>query len=349
MHYFPEMEALGQWSTLNFPMALYVVESQELQPPDDEGDERLEPLTYTVTCLMHAQSTVKWPSWSGNVMEWDDEGRQLRLVEIPPTFTEHCRYVSQGRGLGLYWQYQSTAIHRTTPESWEDFGQVWSYDDFDPIVAAPWAIDDRAGRLLHPNGNCIDVYDTTTETRPIPRIASIDVGGQPLDLFLADEERAYVVLNWGLMVLIDFVNLQILGVYRIENVDYEAMKTRWGYDHVFKRILRFDQTPDTEEGVSTCIVRGWFPQPLPVAISPSIPLAVPREGVKTPLLVNVYGDAGEPIAGATVEYYVVGDETDVVRPQSKMADANGNAIAFLDANEGELRVDNEAGYTVPGV
>lgn len=294
-----------------------------------------------------SMDVVFWPGWQAVVVYWDGgSGDVIADRKVLNTARSGSRLglttssVAVGRLGELWFTWAGTEIRSFSLPEFEWTGVSYRFDDFDPLILEPWAIDAVEDLLVcGGTGYDLNVYALSTGTQ----VRVIPLGSRVRDLFLEDTHRLYAVTRDGLLILVDYVRGEVLSVTRLQLIDEHAtLKKKFAWEPFTRRILTLEPAADAEDGASTTKVRGYVMRPQPVGLTPPLPLRAPRQGRHVPAVSRLYGDAGEPIAYRTVEAAIDGDASLLTTAVS--TDARGYArlgVMCDDAGEATITVETE--------
>jgi hypothetical protein len=169
---------------------------------------------------------------------------------------------------------------------------------------------------------------------------------------LEDENRCYVLLQNRVVVLVDYVRGEILGAAKLpplevgkpyggdSGLDVIFDYVRMAWDRIHRRLLIIEATPDDPPGVCTMRVRGFQMVPEPVRITVPIPLKVPRQGRKIPVLVQAMDDMNQGVGYYVVDAQVAGSGSPV---GMAVTDNRGAAIIQVACEGSPYYVASPAG------
>jgi hypothetical protein len=179
-------------------------------------------------------------------------------------------------------------------------GYAWSYwHDGATHAAVAYAIlvDPLAGLAVvrtNLNGNTEVSVHRLSDGDTVRRI---QVAGLVRSIAAETPGTCYVVATNGVVSVVDYLAGQVLGVFRV-------MASLWSFemawDPVYRRLLLFEAEDDATDGACVSTIRGYRPVPVPVALTPPIPLRAPRLGRTVPVIMRAYGDAGEGVSGIRI-------------------------------------------------
>lgn len=308
--------------------------------------QRSSATTDVIIQVQVSTSQVWWPSWNNltynfNATTGEYMGRQVTTagedVGSPGGWYGYAMFVARDNSLwmpilsdSLYMldPVTHTLISSSRLPGLSRYGQYFSC----PLV-------DREQNLLIDRGNdnrTVKVFNLTTGAL----IRSIETRGAALRICAEDESRAYVHLDTGMLMLIDYVKGETISLFKAPWKNNDVFT----YDRTFRRLLSFVHTPVTTEGQCTSVIKGWYPVPLATHLSPAIPLVAPRKGRSVPTLILTCGDIGEPVAGQMLGVTVSGAAT--AGAAFPVTDAAGEAVySVAGTTAGSATVDVTA--TVP--
>lgn len=289
-------------------------------------------------CLFFIMDHVEWPGNSFYIDEWDGTtGEFIRrnriLNEVTTDFPITANVASVDR-LGMLWITDSGATLRQIGLSdFQETGLTYEHDHFEHEVTDAYAIDTTLDRIIStaPAGEPVIYVQklSTGETE-----FEIRLGGAARQIFLEDTARVYCALDNALLVLIDYLSGKIMGVYKCPTDDQEdsgPSRRRFAWDALSRKILVAQKIPDDENGASNTKVKGYFPHPQAVALTPPMATLPARATRRVNVVSRAYGDAGEAISGQYLVNISTGDGT--VRPQKIGTGLRGYASFFLESDE----------------
>lgn len=163
-------------------------------------------------------------------------------------------------------------------------------------------------------------------------LRTINVAGHIQSLFIAEPPMAYAVETTGNLTAFNYETGEVTGVLHTGLVSSGATwaDTAFSWDPFMRRVLFCYNTPDTlPDGDCTTLVKGFYPVPLPVGMTPPIPLRYPQKGKTVPVFNRVYGAACEGIVGQELTYTVGDDSAATVSPSRKTTENNGTVLVQL--------------------
>ena len=291
-------------------------------------------VVYHVVCNM---DYVHFPSFKLWVERFDGmSGAYIDRVDkttaVGAGISYSTTYVSQGRNNELWGLYLGSWIQVLDPETWNwtgDSADRYNLTDFTPhIPGAPYAIDRVADRVVaRALSNAVNVYRLSDGVQ----LATIPMPGNPRSIFLEDSNHAYIAFDYGVLVLLDYAGLRVLGIYRAHDAATTGVgeNATWCWDPLARRILVCVATADAADGAATARILGFFPRPQPVAVTPPIPLGVPRAGRTIDVVARLYGDVGEGFAGAEMIVESM-DSTATITGQKRITDRRGYVRAPVE-------------------
>lgn len=297
-----------------------------------------------VVAALVVLDAVVYPGYALYVYTWDAGDGSYLGREARPLATGDgglfltTYFAANGRDGDLWFSYESLEIRKASPLDYSYAGVSYDHSHFDPEFIWPWAIDSAVGRLIaNQSGSEIGVYDLAAGTL----IDTIDVGGNAAAIFLEDGSRCYVVHETGVVMVVDYVALEVVGVFRLQLQPGSVNEKRFAWDPSYRRILTLEPTPDEADGLATTLLRAYYPRPLGVGITPPIPARPLRAGRVERVFARVYGDAGEAIAGATVAASLTSlGGTATIEPAKAATGARGYAPFLVrSTGAGDVSVD----------
>ncbi|EYS89521.1 hypothetical protein CF68_32995 [Cupriavidus sp. SK-4] len=286
------------------------------------------PTADAVIVLTGTTSRIYWPGWDRLWWKFNAiTGEFMARGTNPASFFDY--EVFQARD-GSLWQKSSLgSFFQVDPISFDEVpGTRRGPDEFGALSIYVCMIDRLQNvAVLYTNNETgsrqIGVYNWTTGAL----IRRIHVGGIAIDILPEDERRCYVVTNSGLLCLVDYVSGEVLHTVRSPVPLGDVI---YAWDRIYRRLLAFQIAPNGDDGACQSVIRGWYPVPLGTHLTRPLPLKAPRRGREVPVLVRVVGDAGEPIAGASVTLSV-SDTASIVR-HAAGSDAHGESVTVVHCN-----------------
>lgn len=307
-----------------------------------------------VYSLLTAEDQIYFPGWGITEWQWDAQsgaflGRIDRGLSGEGPIEITTRVVTSSPYGHLYKQSQSLdAISEIDPESFEVIKLIseggtlnWTYGAEESSTVGPFMIDPVADlAVLHTSLNSntgVSIHRLSTrETLTY----NIRTAGMIQDIQAETPGTCFVVHTNGVVTVLDYAQGQVLGVIRA-SASASLWDAKLAWDPVHRRVIVCEKTADAADGAATIHVEGYRPVPVPVALTPPIPLRAPRAGRTVPVLVRAYGDAGEGVGGVVVQAAETGDGT--LLAASAASDEHGYATfnEFCDA-EGSTQVEASA-------
>jgi hypothetical protein len=219
---------------------------------------------------------------------------------------------------------------------WEDTGQRLDFGAYTPGISHPVGVDSARRVLLSctdvglPSG-WLSVYDMDTSER----VRLIHLGSHGRQILLEDDDRCFVICDGGMVLLVDYMHGRVLGIFRIAYHEDQATSQRsYAWDPFTRRILVIGLGAGQH-------IRGYYPMPLGVGMTPPMPLDVPRAGRTIRVATRVYGDTGEGIAGRRVT--ATATSTGRLRSPKAVTGATGYAVHRLRClSAGEQTMETES-------
>ena len=178
---------------------------------------------------------------------------------------------------------------------------AWTYTLTFVTQIVTFAIDTATNTLL--TGDSASVLHVWNLNQGTKRM-DIVIPAQPTCIMVIDQARCYVLTVANILVLVDFSAGRVLSVLKCQTnvplANFTSIVTAAAWDWIFQRLLLFQYSPPDGTGQNTSYIAGYYPVPVPTGVTKPIPLQPPRQYRQTPVYTRVYGDAGEPFAGAHV-------------------------------------------------
>ena len=227
---------------------------------------------------------------------------------------------------GSVWRFQITgSFVQIDPITLEAIpGTQRLATDFEGVTVFYMPLVDRPNNLIvgytsaDSGLNTVSVFNWTTGEK----IRSIRVSGEVINLVPEDHHRCYVICSNGIMNLVDYVSGVVMStlatpIARGANVNY-------GYDLSTRRMLAVEVVDNAVNGAGLTTITGYYPVPVPAALTAPIPLRAMRAGRKSKVICRTFGDAGEGINSGRLEVEVEEDADLTGGIQSP--DANGYSL-----------------------
>jgi hypothetical protein len=163
-------------------------------------------------------------------------------------------------------------------------------------------------------------------------LRTINMAGDIQAVFVADPPMAYAVERTGNLTAFNYATGEVVGVLHTGLVsgDFSWSDIAFSWDPFMRRILYCHKDPDTlPDGDCNTLVKGYYPVPLPVGMTPPIPLRYPQKGKTVPVWNRVYGGASEGIVGQELTYTVLDGSAATVSPSRKATENNGTVLVQL--------------------
>jgi hypothetical protein len=151
--------------------------------------------------------------------------------------------------------------------------------------------------------------------------------------------RCYVMTADHVMCLIDYTLGIVLSSFRIQDAFNPALPgVTVTWDTKYRRFLSWVYTPPDTTGQNTSTINGYFPMPIATALMDPIPLAAPRKYNSVPVLTRLFGDLGEPIGGAIIDFTPSVDIVEFIGFPA-ITDGDGEAVSMMtDLDSGTVIV-----------
>jgi hypothetical protein len=252
--------------------------------------------------------TIYSPGW--NVVQWTFDA--VSGEQISETWHQGLIALTTSQiGISpyghVYRRYSPETIAEMDPLTFAEIGPLWEADHWTDgastaITVSAFMIDPIADLALLKtsplNSNTqISVHRLSTgET-----IRKIGVAGFPATIVAETPGTCYVVATNGVVTVLDYLEGQILGVFKMP-IDPASPIFDGGvaWDPVYRRLLVFEHVAENADGSAATRIYGYRPLPLPVALTPPLPIKAPRLGRTVPVIVRAYGDAGEGVSGIRI-------------------------------------------------
>ncbi|AQV94749.1 hypothetical protein BJN34_12750 [Cupriavidus necator] len=284
------------------------------------------PTADAVIVVVGVTNRIYWPGWDR--LWWKFNAVTGEFMERGATPSSYYDYdLFQARDGSLWQRSILGSFFQVDPINFAEIpGTRREPSDFG-VIAVHIPMVDRQQNLAvlytstEAGANKVGVYNWTTGAL----IRHINVGGTPTDILPEDERRCYVAMNNGLLNLVDYTSGEVLHTVRSPAPTGSDVAYAW--DRICRRLLAFQMVPNAVDGACQSVIRGWYPVPLATHLTKPLPLRAPRKGRDVPVLVRAVGDAGEPIAGASVQLSVTGDAAIARHPAG--SDVHGDSITTV--------------------
>lgn len=250
---------------------------------------------------------VVWPSWDVNLWRFTSATGKRRgkttIGNLGSVMASGGKFFVERTG--AVWVYDSHVLVDSlgaaivSPDSaWPTGGAVLPGDFAGHATDAilDFAIDRVADRVwirwaFGPLG-CVKVYRLSTREE----LAAIYTPNETNGIALTHDGCVYVfdVLEW--ICLYDYEG-RLRGAMRAPRSNANLYGAAYGWDPVYKRLLRVVNTPCASTGASTLRIEGYAPVPEAAILSPPIPRQVPRKGRTIYVLAQACGEGAEAMIG----------------------------------------------------
>jgi len=192
------------------------------------------------------------------------------------------------------------------------------------------AVDQQAGILITRLGSDAAHQISVCDLATGDFIRRINICGRARSVFIADQQVAYTAAEDGTLTAFNYLTGQVYGALHTGLAYSNFTNVAYSWDPYMRRILVCPQVPDTlPDGDCNLQVHGYYPIPLPVGMTPPIPLRYPQKGKTVQVWNRVYGGASEGIAGQELTYTVGNDSAATVSPGRKASENNGVVLVQL--------------------
>ena len=280
-------------------------------------------------------NSIYWPSWER--WFWRFDGATGEFIERGPNPASYVdKKVFQSRD-GSIWQVKIDRFYEKNNLTLEAIdGTERNSDEFEDADQVLIPIVDREQNLMiaytaSDTSRTISVYNWTTGAL----VRRIPVSGKAENIMPEDDHRCWVVTQQGMLNLVDYKRGIVLSTLRTPLPLGGDVWYSW--DFYRRRMLAFSLSPNESDGAGTSVITGYYPVPLPVALTAPIPVRPLRNGHPARVVVRTYGDAGEGLNGGTPVATVTGDGELVSRPTSP--DAYGYTTFDVVGTDGGGSVD----------
>jgi hypothetical protein len=350
-------------------LQIYGIYGMVCTPNPQDGDASI---------LMHGVSKYKYWGWA-DFLGWRYHSVTGKLIKAWDLFSsEHktpanflsMTYTTTARS-GKYWgsgwsngwmqRYHYGNIATILPGDdpiknedpfWILDGEIVNYTHWKLVNGQPFlpsttfALDDLVpdgGRFLTATGDALVYRLIVFNLKTGKELYSIPMATQIVNIALADENHAYVLLQNRLIVLVDYIRAEVLGAAKLPplvmgspygghsglDVIFDSVRMAW--DRSRSRLLVCELTPDAKDYSCTICVRGFRMVPEPVRLTTPMPLKVPRRGRTIPVLVQAVDDMNQGVGGYVVQAKVTGAGSLAGIP---ISDNKGNTFIQVACNGG---------------
>lgn len=176
----------------------------------------------------------------------------------------------------------------------------------------------------------VDIRNFTTGTL----IKQLRLPESPVSICHAGDSRVYILLANRQIVCLDYLTYQFFEAVRLPQItNLAATDTKISYDKRYQRLLVVEKVADNVDGTCNTRIYGYRNVPQATHVCKPIPLARPREGIATPVLLKQIGDLGEGISGL-IEIESTDTNAQVINARVPL-DGDGEGIVnVLGLNEG---------------
>lgn len=290
--------------------------------------------------LVCAMRQDEWPSWSIQTFVWD--GRTGAFKGMRQNITAYTISFMFSAPDGSIWgtSLYSYGLLMFNPVTWtftehptllSDLGANIGSSGASPGTSA-FAVDpgrDVVIARIQGNGaSQLSVCQLSTGDW----LRTINVAGNIETVFIAEPPMAYAVETTGNLTAFNYETGEVTGVLHTGLVSggFTWSNTAFSWDPFMRRVLFCFNEPDTlPDGDCNTLVKGYYPIPLPVGMTPPIPLRYPQKGKTVPVFNRVYGAAAEGIVGQELTYTVGDDSAATVSPSRKSTENNGTVLVQL--------------------
>ena len=303
----------------------------------------------SVVYVWSTMTQTLYPGWG--VLEWRVNGHTGEVLSVRrATALENVYGVSLAKAVmsrgGYLYLFQTLFGLGGEWERhiWQPDGSIDYVDDTVSLLPSSVdAIDDLAGIALGASrgeayeepSDSVMVYDMYTAEA----LRYVYVGGDVAHIMLEERERAYVVLKDGRLLLINYMVGEIITLTCFDRPFPDNTTRKFTYAEHNKHLLFCEVTPDNEDGSSTTVVQGYIPVPVPVRLSPPIPLDKMRVGERCRAMVKLMGEAGESFATGIILGELSNSKA-VLRGNYGAPDSSGIAVFEIDCKAtGEVDMD----------
>lgn len=290
--------------------------------------------------LVAAMRQDPWPSWSIQTFVWN--GRTGAFKGMRQNITAYTISFMFSAPDGSIWgtSLYSYGMLMFNPVTWTftehptlltelgaNIGSTGAFPGTGAIAVDPGR-DVVITRIHGNNASQLSVCQLSTGDW----LRTINVAGNIEFIFIAEPPMAYAVETTGNLTAFNYETGEVVGVLHTGLVSggFTWADTAFSWDPFMRRVLFCYNTPDTlPDGDCTTLVKGYYPIPLPVGMTPPIPLRYPQKGKSVPVFNRVYGGATEGIVGQELTYTVGDDSAATVSPSRKTTENNGTVLVQL--------------------
>jgi hypothetical protein len=290
--------------------------------------------------LLVVMKQDEWPSWSVQTFVWN--GRTGAFKGMRQNITSYTLSYMFSAPDGSIW---ATSLYeygflRVDPVTWLTTLYPVLLTDLGANIGSTGGSPGTSAIAIDP---VRDVVITRIQGNTASQISvcqlstgdwlrTINMAGTIKSIFIAEPPMAYAVEEKGNMTAFNYETGEVTGVLHTGLLGGGATwaDTAFSWDPFMRRILFCYNTPDTlPDGDCNTRVKGYYPIPLPVGLTPPIPLLYPQKGKTVPVLNRVYGATAEGIIGQEVTYIVGDDSAATVSPSRQSSGSNGIVMVQL--------------------
>jgi hypothetical protein len=290
--------------------------------------------------LLCAMRQDPWPSWSVQTFVWN--GRTGAFKEMRQNITSFTLAFMFSAPDGSIW---ATSLYnygflKVNSVDWTMTEHPVLFSDLGANIGSTGGSPGTSAIAIDPGRDVLitRIQGNAASQLSVCRLSNgdwlrtINMAGHIESIFIAEPPMAYAVETSGNLTAFNYETGEVTGVLHTGLVSggFTWSNTAFTWDPFMRRVLFCYNTPDIlPDGDCTTRVKGFYPIPLPVGMTPPIPLQYPQKGKTVPVFNRVYGAAAEGIVGQEVTYTVGDDSAATVSPSRKATENNGTVYVQL--------------------
>lgn len=290
--------------------------------------------------LVCAMRQDEWPSWSIQTFVWD--GRTGAFKGMRQNITAYTISFMFSAPDGSIWgtSLYSYGLLMFNPVTWTFTEHPTLLSDLGANIGSSGASPGTSAFAVDPGRDVViaRIQGNSASQLSVCQLSTgdwlrtINVAGNIETVFIAEPPMAYAVETTGNLTAFNYETGEVTGVLHTGLVSggFTWSNTAFSWDPFMRRVLFCFNEPDTlPDGDCNTLVKGYYPIPLPVGMTPPIPLRYPQKGKTVPVFNRVYGAAAEGIVGQELTYTVGDDSAATVSPSRKSTENNGTVLVQL--------------------
>lgn len=290
--------------------------------------------------LVCAMRQDEWPSWSIQTFVWN--GRTGAFKGIRQNITAYTISYMISAPDGSIWgtSLYSYGLLMFNPVTWTFTEHPTLLNELGANIGSTGAPPGISAFAVDPGLDVVitRIQGNTASQLSVCRLSTgdwlrtINMAGTIQFVFIAEPPMAYAVETNGNLTAFNYETGEVTGVLHTGLVSggFTWADTAFTWDPFMRRVLFCFNSPDTlPDGICTTKVKGYYPVPLPVGMTPPIPLRYPQKDKTVPVFNRVYGAACEGIVGQELTYTVSDGSAATVSPGRKASENNGTVFVQL--------------------